>query len=210
VLVVREPLGDWHCNDDTEGTNPLVRLERPIYGVYTIWVGTYAVSAEWPATLFISEVVAGWEGVQYGAEGPNLNLAEQEMRFMDMYGEVGGRVDLRTGFLPDPYTATVTAGGTRAAYEGCPGFIDGPPDYLVAFTAGASPLLFTTYSDTDTTLIVQGPDMRFSCNDDTFGHDPLVRYDAPVTGVYAVWVGTYAQGPEVPVRLEVSERPNLR
>jgi serine protease Do len=211
VLAVREPLGPWHCNDDTEGTNPLVRIENPIYGIYTIWVGTYERSPEQPATLFISEVVAGWEGVQYGAEGPNLDLAEQEMRLRDMYGEIGGRVDLRTGFLPDPYTATVTAGGTRAAPDGCPGFIDGPPDYLVAFTAGANPLLFTAYSATDTTLIVQGPDLRFSCNDDTFGHDPLVRYEAPVTGVYAIWVGTYAAGPEVPgVRLEVSERPNLR
>lgn len=213
VLAVREPLGTWHCNDDTEGSNPLVRLENPIYGVYTVWVGTYGVGPEQPATLFISEVVAGWDGVEYPAEAPNLALIEQEMRFLDMFGETTqGRVELRTGFLPDPHVLTVNAGGTRAAYEGCPGFISGPPDYLVVFTAGAFPLTFTTYSDTDTTLLVQGPDMRFACDDDSFGHDPLIRFDSPQTGVYAVWIGTYAKvaAPVPGVRFEISERADLR
>lgn len=212
VLAVREPLGDWHCNDDTDGANPLVRLERPTYGTYTIWVGTYGVSPEQPATLYISEVVAGWDGVTYPAEGPNLTLVEQEMMFQDMFGPPSqGRIELRTGFQPDPYTATVIARGSREAFGDCPGFIGGEPDFLVPFTAGEYPLLFTTYSETDTVLVVMGPDREITCDDDSFGHDPMVRFDAPETGVYAVWIGTYTQSPDVPgVRLEISERSDLR
>ncbi|MGD9739634.1 MAG: hypothetical protein AB7O56_08740 [Bauldia sp.] len=211
VLAVREPVGIWHCNDDTEGTDPLVRLENPTYGEYTIWVGTYDVSPDQPATLFISEVVTGWDGIVYPAEEPNPVLIEQEMRFMDMFGEVRqGRVELRTGFQPDPHTLTVTAGGDRPAMGGCPGYNGGPPDFLVAFTAGEYPLIFTTYSDTDTTLMVMGPESDPICVDDTFGHDPLIRIDNPQTGVYAVWIGTYAAGAVEGVRFEISERADLR
>jgi hypothetical protein len=42
VLLVRLPGGTWLCNDDADGRNPAITLERPLSGVYHIWVGTYS------------------------------------------------------------------------------------------------------------------------------------------------------------------------
>ncbi len=41
TLLVNAPDASWHCNDDTNGTNPLVRFDNPQSGQYDIWVGTY-------------------------------------------------------------------------------------------------------------------------------------------------------------------------
>lgn len=41
TLVVRDPAGEWHCNDDYDGLDPAIRLENPRSGTYEIWVGVY-------------------------------------------------------------------------------------------------------------------------------------------------------------------------
>jgi hypothetical protein len=40
TLVVRDPSGQWHCNDDMTGVDPGVVLQRPASGEYRIWIGT--------------------------------------------------------------------------------------------------------------------------------------------------------------------------
>jgi len=213
TLAIREPSGTWHCNDDSNGTDPMVRIDSSYYGVWGVWLGTYELSAEQPATLFVSEVGAGWEDFDFPAEQPNFELEEQERAYLDMFGEgAETRVELDTGFLPDPFVTTVGAGGSRAAPGGCAGYIgNGPPDIMLLFTAGEYPLLITAYSDTDTVLVVMSPRGQLTCDDDSFGHDPMVHFDSPQTAVYAIWVGTYAQtGGEIPVRVEISERGDLR
>jgi len=55
TLAVADPEGTWHCSDDDIGLNPVVHIETPPSGVYTIWVGTYRESGAERAGLFISE-----------------------------------------------------------------------------------------------------------------------------------------------------------
>ena len=106
------------------------------------------------------------------------------------------RVSLRTGFTPDPYEAAVTAGGNvDAATLGadCVGSIARAPTFTLRYTAGSLPLIISTESATDTTLVVRGPDRVYHCDDDSAGNlNPVVRYDAPRSGRYQIWVGTFS------------------
>lgn len=122
-----------------------------------------------------------------------------------------GDVSVNTGFTPDPLVVDVQAGGSldaSNAAESCRGKISNSPDYRVRYTAGSLPLIFRTRAATDTTLVVNGPDGRWYCDDDSGGNmNAQVVFNNPRSGSYEVWVGTYAGGVE-PARLEVSELVN--
>jgi hypothetical protein len=49
VLLVNDPNGQWHFNDDASGLNPALNLAS-LDGVYDVWVGTYG-SGNCSATL---------------------------------------------------------------------------------------------------------------------------------------------------------------
>jgi hypothetical protein len=121
-----------------------------------------------------------------------------------------GSVRLNAGFLPDPHVRNLTAGGSIRAqdrFSSCRGYIANAPDYSVYYTAGSSPLIFTVDADRDTTLVINGPDARWYCDDDGAESplNPLVRFNNPQSGRYDVWVGTYSTGAGVPASLFVSE-----
>lgn len=119
-----------------------------------------------------------------------------------------GSHSLTVGFTPDPYTVDVVAGGDREASglaPGCVGKISDAPDFRLTYQAGEYALAFRTSSDEDTTLVVNGPDGRWNCDDDSWGGgessdgegigDAEVFYDTPQSGVYDVWIGTYDEQP---------------
>ena len=54
TLVVNAPDGNWYCNDDTNGLNPVLSFQNPQSGLYDIWVGSFGGVPQ--ATLFISEL----------------------------------------------------------------------------------------------------------------------------------------------------------
>jgi hypothetical protein len=56
TLVVNLPDGSWICNDDFEGLNPGIVLQRPPTGQYDIWVGVFGGGSKIPARLGISEL----------------------------------------------------------------------------------------------------------------------------------------------------------
>ena len=107
-----------------------------------------------------------------------------------------GSVRLGAGFTPDPYTVSIYGGGSIDAYDdtdlpgACVGNISDAPDFSVTYTAGRLPLAFRTVSNADTTLIINGPDGRWYCDDDSFGDgDAQVVFRRPQSGKYDVWVG---------------------
>ena len=54
TLVVNDPYGNWICDDDGgPGLNPLVRINGPVAGRYSVWVGTYNGGTA-PATLRVN------------------------------------------------------------------------------------------------------------------------------------------------------------
>lgn len=59
TLIINDPNGNWVCDDDTIGTNPVVNWQNPIPGRYDIWVGNFNREANQPATLRISELAGG-------------------------------------------------------------------------------------------------------------------------------------------------------
>lgn len=109
-----------------------------------------------------------------------------------------GEIHLSAGFTPDPYRVQMTAGGSinGAHLPGsCLGNISDAPDFEVTYDAGSLPLVFRTISSSDTTLIINGPDGRWYCDDDSYGDlDAEVRFNRPQSGVYDVWVGTVGSG----------------
>ena len=56
TLIINDPSGRWLCNDDMEGRNPGIFIQRPESGTYNIWIGTWSArDVAKPVTLRISE-----------------------------------------------------------------------------------------------------------------------------------------------------------
>lgn len=55
TLVIRDPEGNWICDDDSGGNlNPFAAIPNPISGRYDIWIGTYGDTVEQDAQLIIT------------------------------------------------------------------------------------------------------------------------------------------------------------
>jgi len=201
TIAVRTPNGQWLCNDDTNGLDPMVTIDQPRNGRYQIWVGRFGTASETAqATLFVSEV-GGPQQTPDSAGAPDFSL-----------DPAYGAIDLAAGFLPDPHTIGIAAGGSYDASQlgqpGCVGWIASAPDYRVNWAAGAeTPLIFSVQSDADTTLVINDAQGNWVCNDDTNGLNPEVAFANAPAGQYDVWVGTYMQGDLQDSVLNVSELP---
>lgn len=55
TLVIQKPDGTYICNDDSEGTNPMVEANFPA-GVYKVWIGSYEQGTNSPYTLGFTEI----------------------------------------------------------------------------------------------------------------------------------------------------------
>jgi hypothetical protein len=121
-----------------------------------------------------------------------------------------GSTSLTSGFVPDPFTVGVTAGGAISVGYlggGCVGFATSAPDFSVNYTQGAFPTLrFYFVGPGDSTLIVNAPSGSFFCSDDSFGTlNPTIDFASPSSGRYDVWVGSFASGAFVAGTLYVTE-----
>ena len=194
TLLINTPGGRWYCDDDSGGDlDPLVTISDPESGRYDIWLGTYGDSMV-QSTLQISEL--GETGTTVGG-APDMDLEPNY-----------GTANLRGGFTPDPWTKSILAGGSSpasAAKSGCEGSVSAAPDIQIFFEPGEGDLTFRVRADEDTTLLINTPNGRFYCDDDSGGDlDPKVTITNPQGGRYDIWVGTY-NGSMVQSTLEVSE-----
>ena len=126
---------------------------------------------------------------------------------------VFGSVTLNANFTPDPHSVDIVAGGpVNASGLGgaCVGNIGNGPDYRLTYTPGQGLPLFIraiATSGADLSLVVNGPDGSWSCNDDTNGLDPEVAFAAPRAGVYDIFVGVVSGAENPQGRLQISEIP---
>lgn len=192
TLMVNGPDGRWYCDDDgaDEPLNPLLYWSSPQSGRYDIWVGTYSSGSGVPATLFISELgeqtISG--GGNYNAgTGVNISASAQH-----------GSFTINGGFLPDPWTRAVTAGGSLQASSAissdCRGYITSNPTVEINYN-GSGNLYIYTSGGSDTTLAINRPDGSWVCNDD--GADGLnagLAFSGNSGGIYDIYVGTYGGG----------------
>jgi hypothetical protein len=56
TLLINDASGNWHCNDDSSGLNPMVSINNPPSGQYDIWVGSYRAGENLSSQLFITEL----------------------------------------------------------------------------------------------------------------------------------------------------------
>lgn len=121
-----------------------------------------------------------------------------------------GSFTLNAGFTPDPFVVNVVAGGNidAAGIGGaCRGAISSAPDVEITYNAGSFPLAIRTRSGSDTTLVVNGADGRWYCDDDSGGNlNAQVFWSRPVSGTYDIWVGTFGGG-TANAQLLVTELP---
>ena len=45
LLVIRDPQGGWHFDDNGRGHNPLIVFENGERGTYTIWIGSHGTNS---------------------------------------------------------------------------------------------------------------------------------------------------------------------
>jgi hypothetical protein len=123
-----------------------------------------------------------------------------------------GTYDVVAGFEPDPMIINVISGGAEdvsAFIGGCNGYVATAPDVRINYTAGGYPLTFAAVGPdgTDVTLLINGPDATWYCNDDV-GDGSLnsaLTFTAPMSGQYDVWIGTYNAGENFEAALALSE-----
>lgn len=122
-----------------------------------------------------------------------------------------GDLRLEAGFTPDPALVTLLAGGSLDAadrFDACRGYITETPDvrlYWEGSGKSSMTLKISAISNADTTLVVNGPDGRWYCDDDG-GDDsnPAVEF-SPIAGRYEIWIGTYSSGDSKQAVLSISE-----
>jgi hypothetical protein len=129
----------------------------------------------------------------------------------------GAPVQLSTGFLPDPQTASGQAGGPMQATAltqnavGCTGYVPAAAQHTLVLQTAFQNLRIMVHAadETDTTLIVRGPDGTHYCNDDSeSGFDPVVSGSFQ-PGSYQIWVGTYAEGVNAAYTIGFTEYAHL-
>lgn len=201
-LAVVTPSGAVRCDTVMVDGGAGVRLESPEAGRYAVFASLFEESSDRtaPATLSVSEI--GFGGVD---------------RRLDVAGEpVFGAHRLEGGFLPDPAVYEVRAGGpadlsvsladVETAEGYCTGHASRTPSLRLTYD-GAGPLHVSMVSETDTTLAVNGPDGRWSCNDDGLDFpNPAVSYADAAPGVYDIYAATFSDADEpAPATVYVSE-----
>lgn len=113
--------------------------------------------------------------------------------------------------LEETFEVRVQAGGPIPAEDElpvpCGGYIASAPDFDLRYEASGIPLYIYVESDSDTTLAVTDPEGVWHCSDDDMGLNPAISIARPLSGVYAIWVGTYRGGTAERAMLYVSEIP---
>ena len=104
-------------------------------------------------------------------------------------------LNAEAGFPLDPFIVSLQAGGpvdASAVAEGCKGFLTKNPALSVDYKGKAEILKIFFYSDGDPVLLIQTPDGKFVCNDNTNPAllDPTVTLTKPAQGRYNIWLGS--------------------
>jgi hypothetical protein len=126
-----------------------------------------------------------------------------------------GTQSLTAGFTPDPFTVQIQSGGNIDASSAigtdsrgnyCVGMIADAPDFRLQYTAGSYDLTIYFQAQGDTTLVINGPNGDWYCDDDSGGFpNPMVQFNNPASGQYDIWVGTYGSNENLTGTLNISE-----
>lgn len=184
VLLVADPAGRWHFNDDSQGLNPGMQLHNAASGDYRVWLGTFSsTGAGCEGTLTLDTTAApGPQGSGRNSGAcPNWQLGGAEMVL-----ERGGAG-----------RQALTAGGATALFNNAcniqaHGHVAAAPDFTLRLRGeGSGTLTLRASGDCDTVLLLNDASARWHFNDDSQGLDPQLRIQNAGPGRYDIWVGTY-------------------
>jgi len=199
TLIVNEASGNWLCNDDfiSGSGDPLVDLPNPATGQIEIWVGTYLSGDFTSGTLYVTETDLTPADVGGAIPGGSATLDYS-------LDPTFGSATIGDNSTPDPYLNEVVGGGnvevsSLSLGPDCTGFAANAPDFRFDYVGSASLLrvFFVAADGMNTTLIVNGTNATWYCNDDdplSATTNPMVQISSPGTGQYDVWVGTVGSG----------------
>ncbi|MEM6382994.1 MAG: hypothetical protein AAF739_09990 [Pseudomonadota bacterium] len=188
TILVQDPSGEFLCNDDFDEVNPQVTISGNAFGFTAIWVGTFApiVNNTYPDADIIVREVAGSDTIAPAVPAPDVAT---DLPFNAGAEPTFGRLDL---IGAEPASLDLQAGGPVEAViqnVDCAGFVADVPDTVIGHVGGV--LQIDVVSETDTTLVVVGPDGLTYCNDDNVDLNPGLRIAGAQAGDYAVFVGTF-------------------
>jgi mono/diheme cytochrome c family protein len=132
----------------------------------------------------------------------DLQLGDVDISLQPTFGSKR----LKAGFVPDPFTKPVVAGGPiKTRLGGVSASVARAPDFTLVYEAGSFPLTIRADSRADTTLLVVMPDGTVVADDDSGGNlNPRLHFARPQAGTYQIYVGTF--GPELaPATLIITE-----
>jgi hypothetical protein len=149
---------------------------------------------------------------------------------LDFNGDANfGGGELTTGFTPDPWAFSLTAGGGHNPINvadlhmldsetGTPctrAFVTRRPDFHFNFNTGTAFSLLRFYvfttNNADATLVIREPNGHWRCNDDhgragwEYPRMPTVDLRQPPAGRYDIWVGSFDASANNPAQLYVTE-----
>ncbi|WP_113906335.1 S1 family peptidase [Aliidiomarina celeris] len=213
TLIVQDPAGLWHCNDDFNQLNPALSIHDAEPGSYSIWVASYTEGNFYNGTLTLSNrelrnhshnhstIVEQVFTVDNSAQ---LTL-EAEPRF--------GSSSLHHDIEPRQVRVASNAGGVvnmaNQPMSECGGYAGAAANYSVSWQSNSKPLFMRFISNSasdDPMLYVLTPTGEWYCNDDANSETlqpELVLKTAPA-GLYRIWVGTFQEGAELQGHLIIS------
>lgn len=202
VLMVVGPDGQLYCNDDYLGPDPLVVIDGPESGTYSVWAGTYSrQDNRVDATLTVAETAedidfgdfgdmdfedfGGFEDVAFSpySSGTYVSLDLEAVPSVRLVGgdDLSGSVE--TQIRPDS--------PNPVQGDACRGFIERSATVALELS-GDGPFALRASSDGDLTMTVMTPSGDWLCSDDADELDPGIQIDGSESGVYHVWIGTFS------------------
>jgi hypothetical protein len=222
VLAVQKPDGSFICNDDAGArtVDPLLTIEDPADGPYTIYVGS--ANQDQPALGFLALTQAELDDARLAALdlSPMLRRRERprvqpipQLDLKDLLLDrtpIFGSTELQAGFEPVQHFAA--GGGDTAAIRledqmlVCAGYLTAVPSY--SFTWSGDPQDIRVYFEAlkDSSLAVVTPDLEVLCgmNAATDNLNPVIDIPAAAPGQYKIYVAAMQPGTVVAGRLTIT------
>ena len=190
VLLIHDPFGNWHFNDDRGGLNAGLRLPGAQPGQYDIWVGTFG-SASCASTLVLETLDPDGTVVPPPPPPPPPTAACPDP------GRNGRMLRYDAQGLWTPQRFGVVAGGpvNLGACQAAPGhgWVAAGPDFTLALTGNRQnrDLEFRVEGSCDPVLLIHDASGGWHFNDDDNGLNSRLRLERAQPGQYDIWVGTF-------------------
>ncbi|MEL6215451.1 MAG: hypothetical protein AAFQ99_07230, partial [Pseudomonadota bacterium] len=199
TLLVNRPDGSWTFDDDTNSTDPEVRIANAGSGRYDIWVGTISsntCSADFKLETFPTTSTSSSTSSSTGeVEVAKVDQSATATGCPDVQ-KWGDRLEYTSSSLNLARTHSVTANGLQRLSD-CSGFDDvgffaTSPSVTLNYTEGnGKDLLIRAEASCDTVLLVNDASQKWFHDDDTNSRNPEVRIAGASDGYIDIWVGTH-------------------